>query len=84
MSNTPPRLAVDANGFVWRVYDDGAWSMAPVNPDNSPVPEPVTFYEPATEDRMTRTVTTKTLEYDEKDRVIREFVIVEETTAEAS
>jgi hypothetical protein len=41
----PPRLAVDANGYVWRVYDE-FWSMCPVNPDNSPVPEPVTFYEP--------------------------------------
>jgi YD repeat-containing protein len=40
----PPRLAVDAKGYVWRVYDDGHWSMAPSNPDNSPVPEPITYY----------------------------------------
>lgn len=42
----PPKLAVDANGFVWRVYDGGYWSMAPINPDNTPVPGPITFYEP--------------------------------------
>jgi hypothetical protein len=42
----PPRLAVDANGYVWRVYDE-YWSMCPVNPDNSPIPQPVTFYDPA-------------------------------------
>lgn len=40
----PPRLAVDGRGFVWRVYNDGHWSMAPSNPDNNPVPEPVTYY----------------------------------------
>jgi hypothetical protein len=40
----PPRLAVDAKGYVWRVYNDGHWSMAPSNPDNSPVPEPITYY----------------------------------------
>lgn len=41
----PPMLAVDANGYVWRVYPE-YWSMCPVNPDNEPVPEPVTFYAP--------------------------------------
>lgn len=45
MVNHPGRLAVDANGFVWRVYGTH-WSMAPSNPDNFPVPYPVTFYEP--------------------------------------
>jgi hypothetical protein len=40
----PPRLAVDAEGYVWRVYPE-YWSMCPVNPDNEPVPEPVTYYE---------------------------------------
>lgn len=48
----PHRIAVDAKGYVWRAYRDPFyddqlyWSMAPVNPDNSPVPHPVTFYEP--------------------------------------
>lgn len=41
----PPLLAVDAGGYVWRVYE-GAWSMAPSNPDNSPIPQPVTYYAP--------------------------------------
>jgi hypothetical protein len=49
MSAIPLKLAVDANGFVWRVYS-GHWSMAPSNPDNEPepepVPEPITYYEP--------------------------------------
>lgn len=44
-ANHPGRLAVDAKGFVWRVYGTH-WSMAPSNPDNFPVPYPVTFYEP--------------------------------------
>lgn len=41
----PDRIAIDANGFGWRVWDDGTWSMVPTNPDNSPIPQPVTFYE---------------------------------------
>jgi hypothetical protein len=45
----PPRLAVDAEGYVWRVYPDGTWSMAPVDPGNRMVPRPVTFYVPAAE-----------------------------------
>lgn len=44
-TDPPPRLAVDGRGFVWRVYNDGHWSMAPSNPDNSPIPEPITYYE---------------------------------------
>lgn len=41
----PPLLAVDADGYCWRVFEDG-WSMAPNNPDNEPIPQPVTFYVP--------------------------------------
>lgn len=41
----PPHLAVDADGFVWQVNDDGM-SMARTNPDNVPTPKPVTFYAP--------------------------------------
>ena len=48
MNEKPPRLAVDAEGYVWRVYGDH-WSMARVNPDNKMIPRPVTFYVPATE-----------------------------------
>lgn len=43
--DVPPMLAVDAAGYVWRVYPDH-WSMAPSNPDNEPVPGPVTYYAP--------------------------------------
>jgi hypothetical protein len=44
---SPHLLAVDANGYVWRAYlNEGYWSMAPVNPDNSPIPEPITYYAP--------------------------------------
>lgn len=39
------RLAVDANGYVWWVYGD-AFAMVSTNPDNSPIPFPVTYYEP--------------------------------------
>jgi uncharacterized small protein (DUF1192 family) len=38
-------LAVDARGYVWRVYEEH-WSMAPSNPDNEPIPQPVTYYAP--------------------------------------
>lgn len=44
-SYRPAKLAVDANGFVWRVYPE-FWSMAPSNPDNEPIPQPVTYYVP--------------------------------------
>lgn len=40
----PERIAVDAAGFYWRVVSDEMWSMCPTNSDNSPIPEPVTFY----------------------------------------
>ena len=43
---TPPMLAVDAAGYCWRVFEDGTWSTCPTNPDNSPIPMPVTFYVP--------------------------------------
>lgn len=44
-ASMPDRLAVDANGFVWRVWDDEPhWSMAPTNPDNEPIPQPVTWF----------------------------------------
>lgn len=49
---TPHRLAVDGKGYVWRAYtDEEFWSMAPTNPDNSPIPEPITYYVPEQPDR---------------------------------
>jgi hypothetical protein len=45
-------LAVDAEGYCWRVFPDGTWSMARINPDNSPIPQPVTHFEPL--DRLMR------------------------------
>lgn len=45
--DTPHRIGVDAKGYVWRAYtDEEFWSMAPTNPDNSPIPQPVTYYVP--------------------------------------
>jgi hypothetical protein len=45
MSETPDRIAIDADGFGWRVWDDQEhWSMVPTNPDNEPVPHPLTWY----------------------------------------
>lgn len=39
------RIAVDGMGFGWRVWDDQTWwSMIPTNPDNSPVPQPITWF----------------------------------------
>ncbi len=43
----PDRIAIDAKGYGWRVWDgDEMWSMVPVNPDNSPIPLPVTWFIP--------------------------------------
>jgi hypothetical protein len=41
----PDAIAIDANGNGWRVWDgfDG-WSMVPTNPDNSEIPQPLTWY----------------------------------------
>lgn len=45
MSVDLPTVAIDANGYWWRVWgEDPMWSMCPTNPDNSPIPEPVKFY----------------------------------------
>jgi hypothetical protein len=41
----PDRIAIDAHGYGWRVWDDQEmWSMVPTNPDNEPVPEPLTWF----------------------------------------
>jgi hypothetical protein len=42
----PNRILVDAAGYVWRDFGEGYLSMAPSNPDNEPLPEPVTVYLP--------------------------------------
>lgn len=47
----PDRIAIDAHGYGWRVWDgEDHWSMVPQNPDNSPVPQPVTWFVPAATD----------------------------------
>lgn len=46
MSALPNRILVDAAGYVWRDFGEGYLSMAPQNPDNEPIPEPVTVYLP--------------------------------------
>lgn len=41
----PDRIAIDAHGYGWRVWDDQEmWSMVPQNPDNEPIPEPLTWF----------------------------------------
>lgn len=50
MPELPIKLAVDADGYVWRIYqsyeekDTYIWSVAPVNEGNEPIPEPITWY----------------------------------------
>lgn len=48
------QIAVDAKGYCWRTWhDNDHWSMCPVNPDNSPIPHPVTWFIPQAEvDRL--------------------------------
>ncbi len=43
-TTTTRRLAVDAAGFVWWHNPDDTWSMARTNPDNTPIPHPITYY----------------------------------------
>lgn len=44
---TPPALYVDAKGNVWQHGPEaGSFSMARTNPDNEPIPYPLTRYEP--------------------------------------
>ncbi|MGH7486717.1 MAG: hypothetical protein ACREMY_14120, partial [bacterium] len=49
----PEKLAIDGRGFVWRVFAEH-WSMAPSNPDNEPIPEPITYYLPEDRDAEER------------------------------
>lgn len=42
----PTRLLVDAAGFVWRDFGEDWVSGCPFNPDNEPLPEPITEYLP--------------------------------------
>jgi hypothetical protein len=39
-------LVQDAEGYVWWLNEDGGYSMVRTNPDNSPIPFPVTVYTP--------------------------------------
>lgn len=86
LAEVPPRLAVDANGYVWRVHGDH-WSMARTNPDNSPVPHPVTYYVPIQEaSEVSAQVVTSTevvtFQYDEAGRVIRQVTDAVTTSTE--
>lgn len=80
-------LAVDADGYVWRINDDGSHSMARTNPDNSPTPEPLTVYvptasgEPTARHTITTTVTT-TYDRDDAGQVFREVVYTVQTVDE--
>lgn len=57
---SPHRIAVDGKGYVWRAYtNEDFWSMAPTNPDNSPIPQPVTYYVPEAEVTELREALTK-------------------------
>lgn len=83
----PPRLAIDANGYAWRVCGEH-WSMARINPDNSPVPHPVTYYAPiqeATEAGAQVVTTTEvvTFKYDEAGRVISQTTETVTTSTES-
>lgn len=42
----PDRIAIDALGYGWRAWDDDPLfvSMVPQNPDNSPIPQPLTWF----------------------------------------
>lgn len=44
----PNRIAIDRFGYGWRVWDEHPemWSMVPQNPDNTPIPRPVTWFVP--------------------------------------
>ncbi len=44
----PDRIAIDAKGYGWRQWDEhpDMWSMVPQNPDNSPIPKPLTWFIP--------------------------------------
>lgn len=44
MTDLPAKLAVDADGNGWRIWDDGTWGMVPVSPGQQA--EPVVFYVP--------------------------------------
>lgn len=41
----PDRIAIDAKGYGWRVWDDeDYWSMVPTTTDNDPIAQPVTWF----------------------------------------
>jgi hypothetical protein len=41
-----PRYFIDGAGYAWRDFGPDGISMARINPDNSPIPEPRTYLEP--------------------------------------
>ena len=42
----PDHIIIDAKGYWWRQWESEPefWSMVPVNPDNSPIPYPISWY----------------------------------------
>lgn len=46
-TTVPDRIGIDAAGFGWRAWNDvGHLSTVPQNPDNEPIPSPVTWFVP--------------------------------------
>jgi hypothetical protein len=43
----PTQLLVDGAGFVWRDFGEEYLSGCPFNPDNEPLPDPITVYVPS-------------------------------------
>lgn len=37
-------VMIDADGYWWRSWSSGLTSMAPTNPDNSPIPRPTRHF----------------------------------------
>jgi hypothetical protein len=54
----PTRLLVDAAGFVWRDFGEDWVSGCPFNPDNEPLPGPITVYVPQAGEHQTQETAT--------------------------
>lgn len=69
----PDRIAVDADGYGWRVWDgEDHWSMVPTNPNNNPIPEPVKWFVP--EDRVHRVATALQNEEDRQSEFVNDLL----------
>jgi hypothetical protein len=81
----PDRVAFDARGFGWRVWNDQeAWSMVPTTDDNLPIPEPITWFVPESfghrywqriaQDEAARVPLAESRTPDELVEMVREYV----------